>query len=139
VRNGERGEEISFGCTQYIYGSKHGPICDGEATKKSLTDATKKALSSLGFSADIFMGLYDNPEYRQKNKEEFALKNASDNAEDAARLRQELDDKLTRVANTLATGVSANEVTKYSHLSPVKWRCTVKMLRLKATASMLIT
>ena len=112
VRNGERGEEISFGCTQYIYGSKHGPICDGEATKKSLTDATKKALSSLGFSADIFMGLYDNPEYRQKNKEEFALKNASDNAEDAARLRQELDDKLTRVANTLATGVSANEVTK---------------------------
>ncbi|MEW4957276.1 hypothetical protein ABVW88_12095, partial [Enterobacter cloacae subsp. cloacae] len=88
------------------------PICDGEATKKSLTDATKKALSSLGFSADIFMGLYDNPEYRQKNKEEFALKNASDNAEDAARLRQELDDKLTRVANTLATGVSANEVTK---------------------------
>ncbi|EQB0139518.1 hypothetical protein ACYAD5_001491 [Enterobacter cloacae] len=112
VRNGERGEEISFGCTQYIYGSKHGPICDGEATKKSLTDATKKALSSLGFSADIFMGLYDNPEYRQKNKEEFALKNASDNAEDAVRLRQELDDKLTRVANTLASGVSANELTK---------------------------
>lgn len=112
VRNGARGEEISFGCTPYLYGSKYGPICDGEATKKSLTDATKKALSSLGFSADIFMGLYDNPEYRQKNKEEFALKNASDNAEDAARLRQELDDKLTRVANTLATGVSANEVTK---------------------------
>lgn len=112
VRGGVRGEEISFGCTPYLYGSKYGPICDGEATKKSLTDATKKALSSLGFSADIFMGLYDNPEYRQKNKEEFALKNASDNAEDAARLRQELDDKLTRVANTLATGISANEVTK---------------------------
>ncbi|EKL0963494.1 hypothetical protein PQF16_000979 [Enterobacter hormaechei] len=112
VRGGVRGEEISFGCTPYLYGSKYGPLCDGEATKKSLTDATKKALSSLGFSADIFMGLYDNPEYRQKNKEEFALKIASDNAEDAARLRQELDDKLTRVANTLATGVSANEVTK---------------------------
>lgn len=112
MRNGVRGEEISFGCTPYLYGSKYGPLCDGEATKKSLTDATKKALSSLGFSADIFMGLYDNPEYRQKNKEEFALKNASDNAEDAARLRQELDDKLTRVANTLATGISANEVTK---------------------------
>lgn len=112
MRNGVRGEEISFGCTPYLYGSKYGPLCDGEATKKSLTDATKKALSSLGFSADIFMGLYDNPEYRQKNKEEFALKNASDNAEDAARLRQELDDKLTRVANTLATGVSSNEVTK---------------------------
>lgn len=99
--NGVRGEEYAYGCTPYIYGSKYGPICDGEATKKSLTDATKKALSGLGFSGDIFMGLYDNLEYRQKNKAEFDLKNASETAEDAARLRQEFDDKLTRVANTL--------------------------------------
>lgn len=110
--NGVRGEEYAYGCTPYIYGSKYGPICDGEATKKSLTDATKKALSGLGFSGDIFMGLYDNPEYRQKNKAEFDLKNASESAEDAARLRQEFDDKLTRVANTLANGVSASEVNK---------------------------
>ncbi|WP_404653723.1 exonuclease family protein [Raoultella terrigena] len=110
--NGVRGEEYAYGSTPYIYGSKYGPICDGEAAKKSLTDATKKALSGLGFSGDIFMGLYDNLEYRQKNKAEFDLKNASEIAEDAARLRQEFDDKLSRVANTLATGVSANEVNK---------------------------
>ncbi|ENQ2790654.1 hypothetical protein ACEOTZ_004821 [Klebsiella pneumoniae] len=108
--NGVRGEEYAYGCTPYIYGSKYGPICDGEATKKSLTDATKKALSGLGFSGDIFMGLYDNLEYRQKNKAEFGLKNASETAEDAARLRQEFDDKLTRVANTLAHGVTVNEI-----------------------------
>ncbi|EJI7843183.1 hypothetical protein AHU95_003082 [Salmonella enterica subsp. enterica serovar Aba] len=118
IRNSVRGEEISFGCTPYIYGSKYGPICDGEATKKSLTDATKKALSALGFCADIFMGLYDNPEYRQKNKAEFALKNASENAEDEARVRQELDDKLTRVANTIASAVSENEINKvYSSIA----------------------
>lgn len=118
IRNGVRGEEISFGCTPYIYSSKHGLICDGEATKKSLTDATKKALSALGFCADIFMGLYDNQEYRQKNKAEFALKNASENAEDAARVRQELDDKLTRVANTIASAVSENEINKvYSSIA----------------------
>lgn len=118
IRNGVRGEEISFGCTPYIYSSKHGLICDGEATKKSLTDATKKALSALGFCADIFMGLYDNQEYRQKNKAEFALKNASENAEDAARVRQELDDKLTRVANTLVSAVSENEINKvYSSIA----------------------
>ncbi|WP_213895068.1 exonuclease family protein [Raoultella ornithinolytica] len=110
--NGVRGKEYAYGSTPYIYGSKYGPICDGEAAKKSLTDATKKALSGLGFSGDIFMGLYDNLEYRQKNKAEFDLKNASETAEDAARLRQEFDDKLSRVANTLATGVSANEVNK---------------------------
>ncbi|HIG7755237.1 TPA: hypothetical protein ACYF4T_004120 [Klebsiella pneumoniae] len=110
LKNDVRGEEYAYGCTPYIYGSKYGPICDGEATKKSLTDATKKALSGLGFSGDIFMGLYDNPEYRQKNKAEFDLKNASATAEDAARLRQEFDDKLTRVANTLAHGVTVNEI-----------------------------
>lgn len=108
--NGVRGEEYAYGCTPYVYGSKYGPICDGEATKKSLTDATKKALSGLGFSGDIFMGLYDNLEYRQKNKAEFDLKNASESAEDAARLRQEFDDKLSRVANTLAHGVTVNEI-----------------------------
>ncbi|WOJ32668.1 hypothetical protein R1917_10170 [Citrobacter koseri] len=118
VRNGKRGEEIAYGCTPYLYSTKYGPFCDGEATKKSLTDATKKALSALGFCADIFMGLYDNPEYRQKNKAEFALKNASENAEDAARVRQELDDKLTKVANTLASAVSENEINKvYSSIA----------------------
>ncbi|HHU4114583.1 TPA: hypothetical protein ACUB6X_003157 [Klebsiella pneumoniae] len=108
--NDVRGEEYAYGCTPYISGSKYGPICDGEAAKKSLTDATKKALSGLGFSGDIFMGLYDNLEYRQKNKAEFDLKNASETAEDAARLRQEFDDKLSRVANTLAHGVTVNEL-----------------------------
>ncbi|MBE9968050.1 hypothetical protein G8C42_18460, partial [Citrobacter freundii] len=48
----------------------------------------------------------------------FALKNASENAEDAARVRQELDDKLTRVANTLASAVSENEINKvYSSIA----------------------
>jgi hypothetical protein len=42
LKNDVRGEEYAFGCTPYIYGSKYGPICDGEATKKSLTDATKR-------------------------------------------------------------------------------------------------
>ncbi|PXH40773.1 hypothetical protein [Klebsiella pneumoniae] len=110
ILNGVRGEETAYGCTPYIYDSKYGITCDGEATKKSLTDATKKALSGLGFSGDIFMGLYDNLEYRQKNKAEFDLKNASETAEDAVRLRQEFDDKLSRVANTLAHGVTVNEI-----------------------------
>ncbi|CAM3854657.1 hypothetical protein [Klebsiella quasipneumoniae] len=110
ILNGVRGEETAYGCTPYIYGSKNGITCDGEAAKKSLTDATKKALSGLGFSGDIFMGLYDNLEYRQRNKAEFDLKNASESAEDAARLRQEFDDKLSRVANTLAHGVTVNEI-----------------------------
>jgi hypothetical protein len=43
-------------------GSK-GPYYDSDPLKKSITDAVKKALSYLGFSADIFMGLFDDVNY----------------------------------------------------------------------------
>lgn len=33
ILNGVRGEETAYGCTPYIYGSKYGITCDGEATK----------------------------------------------------------------------------------------------------------
>jgi hypothetical protein len=38
--------------------------------KKLLTDVTTKALSKLGFNADVFLGLYDNPEYMRTLHEE---------------------------------------------------------------------
>ncbi|WP_324028622.1 exodeoxyribonuclease VIII [Pantoea sp. JZ2] len=102
----------AYGATKYLYKTKHGITCDGEAQKKSLTDAIKKALSLLGFSADVWLGLYDQAEYKQENATEFAIKNASEKAEDVSRLRNELDEKLTRVANTIESAVSPNEAKK---------------------------
>ncbi|WP_434771820.1 hypothetical protein [Pseudomonas entomophila] len=46
---------------------------DGEAPKKSLTDAIKKALSMLSFSADVFLGLFDDNAYVQQRQEETAI------------------------------------------------------------------
>lgn len=46
ILNGVRGESEAYGCTPYIYDTKYGPTSDGEAPKKSWTDAVKKALSS---------------------------------------------------------------------------------------------
>ncbi|UEM08096.1 hypothetical protein JL101_035455 (plasmid) [Skermanella rosea] len=45
---------------------------DDDAAKKALTDAITKALSYLGFSADVFMGLYDDNKYVAGLKREFA-------------------------------------------------------------------
>jgi hypothetical protein len=43
---------------------------DEDAPKKAMTDALTKALSHLGFSADVFMGMFDNQKYVDKlNKE----------------------------------------------------------------------
>ncbi|MFW5392153.1 transcription termination factor [Yersinia sp. 2544 StPb PI] len=109
---GERGEIPAYGCTPYIYNTKNGLTCDSEVTKKSLTDATKKALSQLGFSADVFLGLFDDLGYRTDNAAEFAIKNASEKAGDTVRLRKELDERLTKVGNTISNAVTTNEVSK---------------------------
>jgi hypothetical protein len=110
--NGQEGEIFAYGCTPYITKTKNGLMSDGEAPKKSLTDATKKALSQLGFSADVYLGLFDDAQYRKDNAAEFALTNAGEKAEDVTRLRNELDEKLTRVASTIEKSVSTNEAKK---------------------------
>ncbi|EMS1550500.1 hypothetical protein ACLO93_14145 [Proteus mirabilis] len=105
-----RGEFESYGATPYRYQTNYGIKVDGEAIKKSLTDAIKKALSMLGFSSDVFMGMHDNPEYIVNNKLEFEIKNASEKAEDITRIRKELDEKFTKHTEVMRSAVTANEL-----------------------------
>ncbi|EPZ8123728.1 hypothetical protein ACXV6R_001539 [Yersinia enterocolitica] len=107
---GGRGRFPAFGHTKHIYQSTNGFICDDEVSKKSLTDATTKALAQLGFSADVFMGLFDDAEYTTDNNIEFGIKNASTKADDVVRLRKELDDKFKANTETMRSAVTANEV-----------------------------
>ena len=57
------GSVPSTGNTWLVSPSKHGPRYDDEASKKSRTDAISKALSWLGFGADIYMGMFDGNKY----------------------------------------------------------------------------
>jgi hypothetical protein len=66
------GEFHSYGQTTFVGKNKNGPFTDEEAPKKSLTDAITKALSMLGFSADVFLGLYDDNKYVSDRKAEFS-------------------------------------------------------------------
>jgi len=68
----------AFGQTQFVGTNKYGPFTDEEAPKKSLTDALTKAMSWLGFAADIHLGLWDDMNYvrdvkRAKAEEREAL------------------------------------------------------------------
>ena len=110
IEGNVRGEFESYGATPYRYQTQYGIKVDGEVIKKSLTDAIKKALSMLGFSSDVFMGMHDNPEYVASNKLEYEIKAASDNAEDSTRVRKELDEKFTRHTETMRSAVTANEL-----------------------------
>ena len=72
ILDGVRGEIVHFGQTTFVGKNKYGPFTDEEAPKKSLTDAMSKALSMLGFAADIHLGLYDDNKYVATLKEQFA-------------------------------------------------------------------
>ena len=61
-----------YGQTMMVEKRKDYFFVDEEAPKKSLTDALTKALSMLGFSADIHMGRWDDSKYVDERREEEA-------------------------------------------------------------------
>ena len=76
---GEKGEVTQFGHTRAVYRTRNGHWkTDGEAPKKSVTDAIKKCLSLLGFAADVYGGKFDNLGYLQERQAETELEQAED-------------------------------------------------------------
>lgn len=110
--DGKRGEIEQYGCTRYLYKSKFGTTTDGEAPKKSLTDAIKKSLSMLGFSADVFLGMFDDAEYVNQLKDEELIEHAEDQDAERARQQQERLDYIKSVIDTMSGAQSPQELKK---------------------------
>lgn len=119
VWEGKRGEVEAYGCTPYVYRTKNGPLTDMEAPKKSFTDATKKALSAIGFSADIYMGMFDDLDYYQERLSESRVERAEDKEEEIKRQKEERLDWLKNAVNTMETALSLHEL-KTLHSSYVR-------------------
>jgi len=49
---------------------------NGDSRKKLMTDATTKALSKVGFSADVFLGRFDDNKYVQEQRRKEQAENA---------------------------------------------------------------
>lgn len=112
VQGGQRGEIEQYGCTRYQYKTNYGMTTDGEAPKKSLTDAIKKALSMLGFSADVFLGMFDDQNYVQQLQAEQAIEQAEDREAEIERQKQERLDYIKSVVDTMQGAQSAHELKK---------------------------
>lgn len=112
VLDGQRGELESYGCTPYLYKSKYGTSTDGEAPKKSLTDSIKKALSALGFSADVYLGYFEDQEYVNQLKDEQKLEEAEDKQAEIDRQKDERLEYLKSVIDSMKSAQSANELKK---------------------------
>lgn len=104
---GKRGEVTHFGHTRAVYMTNKGKfITDGEAPKKSVTDAMKKCLSQLGFAADIFTGLFDDQAYVALRQAETRLEQADDFDTELQKCRDDYTDWLHRECDTLRSKIA---------------------------------
>lgn len=110
LADGERCEVNQFGHTKTVFETKDGIMTDGDYAKKSWSDAMKKCLSLLGFSADIYLGMFEDHEYAQEanikaqqKKEERKLDREQMSKTEAAQKRQELGDWLQRIKEQYPT------------------------------------
>ena len=113
----EKGTIISYGHTPYMRMTKNGIMTDGEAPKKSLTDAVKKALSQLGFCADIFMGLYDDRDYIENLANQEAIEKADDKDAERERQQKEFQEWFGKNTEAMEKAASMNELQGvYKHM-----------------------
>ena len=88
------------------------PVPDDDFAKKAETNTMSKALSRLGFSADIFMGQFEDHEYKAMLKNEINLENAEDKIEEARKQQDEYESKCAKEIEFIASATSINELQK---------------------------
>jgi hypothetical protein len=108
--DGELATVQHYGHTDFVSANKYGAVTDSEAPKKSLTDALKKCLSMIGFSADVFMGMFDNQAYVEEAANKAALEKAEDKIEEESRQAAEFRKAVETAARLLQTATSLHEL-----------------------------
>jgi len=66
--------------TAWTAGRKDRKAPDNDAAKKAMTDALTKALSHLGFNADVFLGKFDDNKYVQQRQSDVDKENTAEQA-----------------------------------------------------------
>lgn len=127
---GEDGEKRTipgFGHTPYIFGTSYGAKSDLEAPKKSLTDAIKKCLSMLGFSADIFLGKFDDEVYIEGLAAKQGIEKADDADEERTRQRSEFVEWLQKSIDTypLFPNIPTLRMNHQDYLNKAGRKCAV--------------
>ncbi len=105
------GQRVEFPITNAIQattGAGDKKRVDVDFAKKVETNTVSKALSKLGFNADVFMGMFEDNQYMQELHNEMALKKAEDKDAEIAKQSKEYDDWK---ASELAIYNSINSLT----------------------------
>jgi hypothetical protein len=136
---GERGEVQQYGQTLLVGRNRLGVYTDEEAAKKSLTDAMSKCLSLLGFSADVYLGRYDDNKYLQEITAEFAEKREREAHERSRPIAEAQVDELAELLGETGTDVDKFceffKIEKLSQLPAEAFERAVRMLAKKKTVA----
>lgn len=108
------GQRIEFPITNAIQAAKttkNGKFVDIDFAKKVETNTVSKALSKIGFNADVYMGMFEDDQYLYELNNEQAIEKAADKDEEKAKQAQALYEDTNRVIDQInqATTLSVLE------------------------------
>lgn len=128
--DGTVGHAPGVGVTEFCGQRRSGDTyTDEEAPKKSLTDALTKALSWLGFAADVHMGRFDDTKYVDQVRDEMSREH--DKAE-----KDELRGKALQILDVAVARGSENLRLAWESISTeMRLVCKNDLARLKAEAA----
>ena len=92
IMDGDRVEFPITNAIQATTGLGEKKRVDVDFAKKVETNTVSKALSKLGFNADVFMGLFEDNQYLHELHNEQQLKKADDKDAEIAKQRQEYEE-----------------------------------------------
>lgn len=107
VLDGKRSEFPITNTVEVV--SKNGHV-DTDYAKKAETNTLCKALSKIGFAADVYMGMFDDGEYMAEVRNEQAIKDASDKDAERAKQAQELTNEVDKVISQINDSRSLSEL-----------------------------
>lgn len=92
VQDGGRVEFPISNAIQATTGAGDKKRVDVDFAKKVETNTVSKALSKLGFNADVFMGMFEDNQYVQELNNELTIQKAEDKEQEAIKQAREYDE-----------------------------------------------
>lgn len=100
-----------IGHTKFIYLGKYGLVVDWEYEKKSVTDAITKALSFIGFGADVRLGMFEDPAYMAELTDQTDMAKATDKNVEQVRQREDFLVTLNKTMELMRTSTRLHELS----------------------------
>ena len=116
--------EFEIGNAMPLFSAKQG-LYDNDFVKKIETNTLSKALSKLGFGADVFLGKFDDVRYVETVGAEFA---GTQREPQNATLRAVLDEAIARGATTAEKLMAAYKISSLDDLPNEQLKQTVQIL-----------